>query len=168
MAAGANAAASESIADRTVVITRELNAPARIVFEAMSKPEHVIKWFGPVGWPLTKCDMDFRVGGKFSFAMTGPNGVQNTPFGGTYREIVPNQRIVYDNGFEIEGAGRMVHTITLEEKGDKTLLTFSTLFDTVAMRNEHVGMGFVVGVNSGFDQLGDLVDTMARSADRKG
>lgn len=164
MAASASAAASESIAARTVVITRELNAPARIVFEAMSKPEHVIKWFGPVGWPLTKCEMDFRVGGKFSFAMTGPSGEQNTPFGGTYREIVPGKRIVYDNGFEIEGAGRMVHTITLEEKGGKTLLTFSTLFDTVAMRNEHVGVGFVVGVNSGFDQLNDLVETMAKNA----
>lgn len=53
-------------------------------------------------------------------------------------------------------------------QGDKTLPTFSALFDTVAMRNEHVGMGFVVGVNSGLDPLNDLVDTMARSTDRKG
>ena len=160
----ASAAVNESIADRTFVITRELSAPVHIVFEAMSKPEHAIKWVGPVGWPLTLCDMDFRVGGKFRFAMTGPNGVQNTPFGGTYREIERNRRIVYDNGFLLEGAGRMIHTITLEPRGDKTLLTFSTLFDTIAMRNEHIGMGFEEGVNSGFDQLDDLVVTMAKPA----
>lgn len=155
---------SESAADRTVVITREFDAPARLLFDAMSKPEHVMKWFGPKGWPLTMCEMDFREGGKFRFAMTGSSGVQNTPFGGTYREIVPNRRIVYDNGFEIPGAGRMLTTISLDEKGGKTMLTFTTVFDTVAMRNEHVGMGFVQGVNSGFDQLVDVVAGLVRAA----
>lgn len=159
----ANAAAGEPIAERTVFITRVFEAPARLVFEAMSRPEHVMKWFGPVGWPLTLCEMDFRVGGKFRFAMTGPSGVQNMPFGGTYREIESNRRIVYDNGFEIAGAGRMVVTITLEEKDGRTVLTMSTLFDTVAMCREHVGMGFEQGVNSGFDQLAALVASMVRS-----
>ena len=50
-----------------------------------------MKWFGPKGWPVTMCEMDFRVGGSFRFAMTGPSGKQNTPFGGEYREIVPNR-----------------------------------------------------------------------------
>ncbi|MDB5487487.1 MAG: ATPase [Reyranella sp.] len=153
----ASAAQGDKPADRTVVITRTLDAPARLVFLAMSKPEHVMKWFGPVGWPLTMCEMDFRVGGKFCFAMTGSSGVQNMPFGGTYREIVKDRRIVYDNGFEIAGAGRMVVTINLDEKDGKTTLTMSTLFDTQAMYNEHVGMGFVQGTNSGFDQLVDVV-----------
>ncbi len=84
----ANAAASESIADREVVITRTYDAPARLLFEAWSKPEHLMKWFGPVGWPLTLCEVDFRKGGRFRFAMTGPSGQQNTPFGGEYLEIV--------------------------------------------------------------------------------
>ncbi len=152
-----------SPADRTVVITRTLDAPANIVFLAMSKPEHVMKWFGPVGWPLTMCEMDFRVGGKFRFAMTGSSGVQNMPFGGTYREIVKDRRIVYDNGFEIAGAGRMVVTIDLDEKDGKTTLTMSTLFDTQSMYSEHVGMGFVQGVNSGFDQLVDVVTVLRRA-----
>ena len=159
----ASAAQSESPADRTVVITRSFDAPARLVFLAMSKPEHVMKWFGPVGWPLTMCEMDFRVGGKFRFAMTGSSGVQNMPFGGTYREIEKDRRIVYDNGFEIAGAGRMVVTIDLDEKDGKTMLTMSTLFDTQAMYNEHVGMGFMQGVNSGFDQLVDVVAALRRA-----
>src|SRR5690348_4525996 len=107
----ATANANEPEADRTVVITRVFDAPARLLFLAYSKPEHVMKWFGPKGWPVTMCEMDFRVGGQFRMAMTGPSGKQNLPFGGQYLEIVPNERIVYDNGFEKPGAERMVVTV---------------------------------------------------------
>jgi uncharacterized protein YndB with AHSA1/START domain len=148
---------TETDAERSVVITRVYDAPARLLFEAWSKPEHMMKWFGPKGWPLTLCEMDFRVGGRYRFAMTGPSGEQNTPFGGEYLEIVPNRKIVFDNGFELPGAGRMVMTITFDEKGGKTTLTSHTLFESVAMRTEHVGMGFVEGTNSGLDQLADVV-----------
>lgn len=144
-------------ADRVVIITRIFDAPASLVFKALSQPEHVIKWFGPKGWPLTLCEMDFRVGGSFRFAMTGPTGVQNTPFGGTYLEIVPDRKIVYDNGFETPGAEKMVVTLTLAEEAGKTLLTMHTLFASVAMHDTHVGYGFVQGTNSGLDQLDDLL-----------
>jgi uncharacterized protein YndB with AHSA1/START domain len=152
----ANAEASEPIADREVVITRVFEAPARFLFEAYSKPEHIKKWFGPRGWPVTLCEMDFRKGGRFRFQMTGPGGQKNTPFGGEYLEIVPNQKIVYDNGFEMPGAERMVVTVTFDEKGEKTTLTIHTLFGSVAMKNEHVGLGFLQGVGSGLDQLAEL------------
>jgi uncharacterized protein YndB with AHSA1/START domain len=86
-----NAVASEPESQREVIITRVFDAPARFLFEAYSKPEHIMRWFGPKGWPVTLCEMDFRVGGKFRFAMTGPSGRQNTPFGGEYLEILPKQ-----------------------------------------------------------------------------
>ncbi len=149
--------AVESIADREVVITRVFDAPARLLFEAYSKPEHVTKWFGPKGWPVTLCEMDFRKGGRFRFALTGPDGKQGTPFGGEYLEIVPNRKIVYDNGFETPGAEKMVVTITYEEQAGKTTLTIHTLFASVAMKNEHVGGGYERGVGSGLDQLADVV-----------
>ena len=149
---------SEPAADREVNITRVFDAPARLLFEAYSRPEHVMKWFGPKGWPLTLCEMDFRVGGRFRFQMTGPDGQKNTPFGGEYLEIVANRRIVYDNGFETPGAERMVVTVTYDEAADgRTTLTVHTLFASVAMRNIHVGGGFVEGTNSGIDQLVDVV-----------
>ena len=151
---------NESIADREVVITREFDAPARQLFEAYCKPEHVMKWFGPKGWPLTLCEMDFRVGGRFRFAMTGPDGKQNTPFGGEYLEIVPNRKIVYDNAFETPGAEKMTVTMTYDEKVERTTLTIHTLFASVAMKNEHVGGGFVQGVGSGLDQLAGVVAEM--------
>jgi uncharacterized protein YndB with AHSA1/START domain len=154
------ASASEPAAEREVVITRVFDVPARFLFEAWSKPEHVRQWFGPKGWPITLCEIDFRVGGRFRFAMTGLDGKQNTPFGGTYLEIVPNRRIVYDNAFELPGAETMIVTVTFDEKLGKTTLTIRTLFASVAMFNEHVGGGFVEGVGSGLDQLADVAARM--------
>jgi uncharacterized protein YndB with AHSA1/START domain len=155
-----NRSAAEPEADRELVIERTYDAPARLLFEAWRKPEHLMKWFGPVGWPLTLCEVDFRVGGKWRFAMTGASGKQNTPFGGTYLEIVPNKKIVFDNTFEAPGAETMIMTITFEEKGGRTKLTHHTLFGSVAMKAAHVGAGFVAGTNSGLDQLGDVLAAM--------
>lgn len=157
---GTNEGKNEPASAREVVITRVFDAPARLLFEAYSKPEHIKKWFGPVGWPVTLCEMDFRKGGRFRFAMTGPSGEQNTPFGGEYLEIVPNAKIVFSNGFEEPGAERMLMTVTFDEAGGKTTLTIHTLFGSVAMRNEHVGGGFVDGTNSALDQLAALVASL--------
>ena len=143
---------------RSITITRLFDAPPHLVFLAHSKPEHVKRWFGPVGWPLTMCEMDFRTGGSFRFAMTGPTGVQNPAFGGNYLEIVPNERIVYDNSFELPGAETMVTTVTFEEQpGGRTLLTHHTVFGSLAMHATHIGAGFEAGTNSGLDQLEDVV-----------
>lgn len=158
----ANEKAAEPAADRELVITRTFDAPARLLFKAWSTREHIMKWFGPVGWPVTMCEMDFRVGGRWRMAMTGPSGNQNTPFGGTYLEIVPDRRIVFDNGFETPGAERMIMTITFEEMDGKTTLTHHTLFASAAMKKSHVGAGFVAGTNSGLDQLADVVAAMRR------
>ncbi len=148
-----------------VVITRDYDAPARLLFEAWSKPEHLKKWFGPKGWPLTMCEMDFRVGGRFRFAMTGPSGVQNTPFGGEYLEIVPEpEDRLRQRASRQPGAEKMIMTVTFDEKDGQTTLTIHTLFASVAMKNEHVGVGFEQGINSGLDQLGDLVAALKAAA----
>jgi uncharacterized protein YndB with AHSA1/START domain len=151
--------AERSTADREVVIVRVFDIPARFLFEAYSKAEHLKRWFGPKGWPLTLCEVDFRPGGRYRFAMTGPSGEQNTPFGGQYLEIIPNRRIVFDNRFETPGAETMVMTVTFDEAPDgrTTTLTLHTLFASAAMREEHVSRGFVEGTGSGFDQLADVV-----------
>ncbi|WP_437671585.1 SRPBCC domain-containing protein [Sorangium sp. So ce131] len=156
----ANENSSEPAAEREYVITRVFDAPARLLFEAYSKPEHIKRWFGPRGWPVTLCEMDFRTGGRFRFAMTGPSGQQNTPFGGEYLEIVQDRKIVYDNGFESPGAERMIVTVTFEESGGKTTLTIHTLFGSIAMKNDHLGLGYEQGVGSGLDQLAELAAEM--------
>ena len=158
----ANDSGVEPIAEREVVITRVFDVPARLLFEAYSTPEHLMQWFGPPGWPLTLCEMDFRVGGRFRFAMTGPDGKQGTPFGGEYLEIVPNRKIVYTGAFETPGAETMTVTITFDEDEQRgqTTLTIHTLFASVAMKNEHLGMGYAQGIASGLDQLADVVAEM--------
>jgi uncharacterized protein YndB with AHSA1/START domain len=148
--------AAEPTTDREVVITRVIDAPARFLFLAYSRPEYVMRWFGPKGWPLTTCEMDFRIGGRFRFGMTGPDGTAGPLFGGEYLEIVPNSKIVYDNGFD--GAPKMLLTITFDEMADgRTTLTIHTLFPTVAMKDEHMGYGYAQGIESGLGQFADFV-----------
>ena len=140
--------------DREITLTRVIDAPAALLFEAYSRPEHIMRWFGPVGWPVTLAEIDFRVGGAFRFAMTGPSGAQNDPFGGTYLEIVPNRKIVYDNGFNFEKM--MVVTVTFDAVNGKTTLTLHTVFASDEIAKMHIGGGFEEGANSGLDQLEDL------------
>lgn len=150
--------------EREIVISRVIDAPAEVVFAAYANPELVKKWFGPKGYPLTHCEMDFSVGGRFRFAMTGPSGKQNPAFGGEYLEIVPNERIVFTNGFELPGASRMIVTYTYEEIDGKTVFTIRTLFETVEERDQHIRLGFTAGYNSALDNMESVVSEMKAGA----
>jgi uncharacterized protein YndB with AHSA1/START domain len=156
-----DAQTTEPEADRTAVISRRMAVPARYLFAAHSKAAHISRWFGPVGYPVTKCDYDFRVGGQWRMVMTGPDGADGPPFGGTFLEIVPNRRIVYSNGFE-DGKGgamdlshagaKMILTTIFEEDEGITTVTVSILFATIAMKEEFLGIGMLEGLGSGLDQ----------------
>lgn len=143
--------------EREIVISRVIEAPVAVVFEACATPDQVKRWFGPKGYPLTHCEMDFSVGGRFRFAMTGPDGTQNPFFGGEYLEIVPNEKIVFTNGFELPGATRMVVTYGFHEEDGKTTFTIRTLFPTAAERDEHIRLGYECGTNSAIDNLKAVV-----------
>ncbi len=149
-------------ADLEDVINRDFDAPARLLFKAWSSAEHLLKWFGPKGWPLTLCEVDFKVGGRFRFAMTGSSGVQNTPFGGEYLEIVPDRKIVFDNGFEEPGAEHVIVTVEFDEQDGKTRLSVRTLFPTIAMKEMFMNSGYAQGYASAFDQLDALLDELKR------
>ncbi|MCY1127594.1 SRPBCC domain-containing protein [Frigidibacter sp. RF13] len=151
----------ESEAERTAVISRKIPVPARYLFAAHASADHISRWFGPVGYPVTSCDYDFRVGGRWRMVMTSPDGVEGPPFGGTILDIEPNRRIVYSNRFEdgvggemnLRNAGdEMIHTVTFDEVGGFTTVTVSILFATVAMKEEFLGIGMLEGISSGLDQ----------------
>ena len=148
---------SQDTRDRELTVVRVFDAPARVLFKAHAERDHIMRWFGPAGYPVTHCELDFRVGGKWRMAMTGPDGTQNPPFGGTYLEIVPDRKIVWDNGFEAEGSPRMVTSFLFEEVDGKTTLTMKTVFESKAMRDEYLGVGMEEGINSGLDQLQAVV-----------
>ncbi len=153
--------AADPAADREVTITRVFDAPARLLFEAHSKPQHVLAWFGPPGCPLALCEMDFRTGGRYRFAMKDPQGQLMTPFGGEYLEIIENKKISYSNTFESPGAETMVVTVTFAEHAGRTTVVIHTLFGSPKQRQEHMGRGYQAGVNAGLDQLGAVVAAMA-------
>jgi uncharacterized protein YndB with AHSA1/START domain len=147
--------------ERQLTITRDFEAPAPLLFLAHSKSEHLLRWFGPEGYPLALCEIDFRVGGKYRFAMKGPDGKLMTPFGGEYLEIVPNRKISYSNTFELPGAETMVVTVTFADHGPRTTLSIHTLFASASQMKSHTRMGYEQGVASGLVQLAQVVSRMA-------
>lgn len=160
----------ESEADRTAVISRKIPVAAKYLFKAHSAAEHIARWFGPVGYPVTQCDYDFRVGGRWRMVMTGPDGVAGPPFGGTFLEIVPGRRIVFTDGFEDgkggdmglkHAGGKIIFTTSFDEVDGVTTVTISILFSTVAMKEEFLGIGMLEGLSSGLDQWEGVARALA-------
>jgi uncharacterized protein YndB with AHSA1/START domain len=151
---------SAILADDELRITREFDAPAAMMFALWSQPEHLKRWMGPATFTCPVAEIDFRVGGAYRMLIMSPAHGENW-FGGIYREIVPNKRIVFTFAWDNDGpsAGlEMVVTITFQEKGGKTVQTFHQRpFRDVGARDRHVG-----GWTSGFDKLADYVATIAK------
>ena len=116
----------ERKSERELVITRTFNGPARIVFEAWTKPELLKRWWVPksIGVSLLSCETDVRVGGEYRFEF-GREGSKPMAFFGEYLEVVPHSRLVWTNEESEDGA---VTTVTFEDKGGKTLLVMHELY----------------------------------------
>jgi uncharacterized protein YndB with AHSA1/START domain len=145
--------------DREIVITRVFDAPRRLVFEAISKPEHVTRWWGPKSMAMVSCEMDFRPGGAWRFVKRGPDG-NDYGFRGVYREIEPPERIVQTFEFELMPGHVSVETATLEEQNGKTKLTVRCLYQSVEDRDGHYNSGMEAGMKESHDRLAELINTM--------
>jgi uncharacterized protein YndB with AHSA1/START domain len=105
------------------VTTRDFDAPRRLVFEAWTKSQHLIRWWGPRRFTLPTCEIDFHVGGAYRFVMRGPDG-KDYSMKGIYREIVAPERIVFTAALDDEPPDReIVTTVTFAEQEGKTRLT---------------------------------------------
>ena len=147
--------------DREIRLTRVFNAPRGLIFEAMSKPEHVARWWGPREYTTMVSDMDFRVGGAWRFVLRMTDGSDH-PFQGVYREIVPAERLVYTECYDVPSMGspEWLTTITFEEFGGKTKLTLHR--SAVALNGVAVSM--LEGMKPGWTQsLDRLAEHLARS-----
>ena len=139
----------ERKSERELVVTRTFNAPARIVFEAWTRPELIKRWWVPksLDMKLLECEMDVRTGGKYRLVFGG-----GIPFYGRYIEVTPPSRIVWTNDESDNGA---VTTVTFEEKDGKTLLVLHELYPSKeAFEAEH-GMEDAMGET--FEQLEELL-----------
>lgn len=129
-------------ADRTLVITRVLDAPREIVFAAWVEERQAAQWWGPKGFTSVACTMDVQVGGRWRRVMRSPDGVEHRARG-IYREIVPPERLVFTYSWE-RNPGHDRHetlvTLTFADLGGRTALTLRQEgFETIAARDDHRG-----------------------------
>jgi uncharacterized protein YndB with AHSA1/START domain len=145
----------ERTSDRELVVTRTFDGPARIVFEAWTRPALFRQWWVPksMGMSLRSCEMDVRVGGKYRLEFE-PDGVA---FFGTYLEVTPHSRLVWSN--EEGGEGGPVTTVTFEEKGGKTLLVMHELYSSKEALDEDIASGSISWSDETFDQLDEFLDS---------
>lgn len=150
--------------DREIVLTRLFDAPRRLVFEAMSKPEHVRRWWGILDerYSVTLCKIDLRVGGAWRFVGRGPQG--EFAFHGVYREIAAPERVVFTEIFEPFPDVESVVTSILSEEGGKTRLTVTVLYPSLEVRDSVLETGMARGAAISYDRLEDLVRELQRTA----
>ena len=145
--------------DREVEMTRVFDAPRHLVFDAMTKPELLKQWFGPHGWTLVVCEVDFRVGGAWRFVLEGP-GNERMGMSGTYLEIVPGERTVHSESFD-EYPGDSTVTIVLTEHQGRTTLTGTVRYESQEVRDAVVASGMEHGAAETYDRLAGLLPSLA-------
>ena len=143
--------------DTAITITRVFDAPRHLVFEAMTKPEHIRKWWGILddGYSVPVCEMDLRPGGKWHFVGAGPKG-QSPDFYGEVREVTPPERLVYTEIFAPFPDVESVVTSVLTEEGGKTRLTVSCEYPSKQVRDMVVTSGMERGAALSYDRLEEV------------
>jgi uncharacterized protein YndB with AHSA1/START domain len=145
------------VRDRALVLTYEVSAPPALVFEAYSKAEHLMQWFGPREWPLAVCEVDFRPGGQWHYCMRGPAGEESWGLA-TYREIVEPSRIAYQDAFSdaqrsiIPPLAEVTVEFT-ESRPGRTLITTESVYESNEQRDQVVRMGVEEGFRETLERL---------------
>jgi uncharacterized protein YndB with AHSA1/START domain len=154
----------ERRSERELVVTRTFNGPARIVFEAWTKPELLKRWWAPksTGVSLLSCEADVRVGGTYRFVF-GHGSSKPVAFYGKYIEVTPHSRLVWTNDESDDGA---VTTVTFEERGGKTLLVMHELYPSKKALDGAIA-GMEGGMGETFEQLDELLVTLGASVGRR-
>jgi uncharacterized protein YndB with AHSA1/START domain len=144
--------------DREIVMTRVFDAPRRLVFDALTKPELVKKWLlGPPGWTMPVCEIDARVGGAYRFLWRGADGTEMGSRG-VCREIVPPERFVATERFDDAWyPGEALVTYVLVEEGGKTMLTLTVLYESREARDSVLKTPMEKGVAMSYDRLAEVL-----------
>lgn len=146
--------------DTDIVMTRTFNAPRDLVFEAHTKPEHVRQWWGMRGSVLSICEIDFRVGGEWRWALEMPEGTDDVEFYGVYLEIERPARLVNTEVFApFPDAGSTV-AITLEERDGKTFYTSVASYPSKEVRDMVIESGMEPGASESLDRLEELAQSL--------
>jgi uncharacterized protein YndB with AHSA1/START domain len=152
----------ERRSDRELVVSRTVNGPARLVFDAWTRPELLEQWWAPKSFPISllSCETDVRVGGRYRLVF-GYEG-STIEFFGRYVEVTAPSRLVWTND---EGDdGETVTTVTFEERGGTTLLTVHDLYPSKEALDAAIASGSTSGMPESLDQLDELLATLGASA----
>jgi len=145
----------ERKSERELVVTRTVNGPARLVFEAWTQAELFQRWWVPKSLCLTllSCELDVRVGGVYRLVFKHPAGLEPMAFHGRYLEVTPHSRLVWTN--EEAGGSGQITTVTFEEKAGRTLVVMHDLYPSKEALDE--GFGSTDGMDETFNQLDELL-----------
>ncbi len=140
--------------DREIVMTRTFDAPRGLVWEALSKPEHMREWWGPRGFTMPVCEIDLRVGGWYRYVWRNDGDGREFGMDGEHREIVASERVVT---IERSDGGEVICTLALAEQGGRTTLTHTMLFATPESRDQALQSGMTDGMGASYDGLEKLI-----------
>ena len=148
--------------DREIVMTRLFDAPRDLVFEAMTKPEHVRKWWGNLDdrYSMLVCDIDLRPGGAWRFVGKHPGG--EVAFRGVYREIAPPDRLVFTEIYEPYPDVESVITAIFSEENGKTRLTSTCVYPSLDVRNMVINSGMEKGAAISYDRLEEVAQSLQK------
>lgn len=140
--------------DREITVTRELNAPRHLVFDAFTKPEILKRWlFGPDGWTMTHCEWNLFVRGTYRYEWSGPNG-ETMGLGGVCKEVVAPERIVATEKFDGDWyPEESLVTITFTEENGRTRVATNILYANTETRDGMLKSGMDSGMEAGYKRL---------------
>jgi uncharacterized protein YndB with AHSA1/START domain len=147
--------------EREVVMTRDFDAPRDLVFDALTRPELLKRWYGPRGWSLVVCEIDLRVGGAWRFVTRRADG-RDVGQHGVYREIVRPERLVNTESWEDWNPGEVLVTALLAEQGGTTTLTSTLLFPSREVRDMLIQSGMTSGAAETYDKLAEHLASVTR------
>ena len=150
--------------DREILIEREFDAPKHLVYEAITKPDLVQKWWGAQRGDGVTCEADVRVGGKWRYVMTAGTSGEQVGFHGEYRDLVENERIVSTEVFEapfLTDEDASVNTVTLTERDGRTHMSVHCVYRLPEHRDAVMASGMEAGAQESYDDLEDVARSRA-------
>jgi uncharacterized protein YndB with AHSA1/START domain len=153
--------AVETPDDTSVVVRRQFGAPPDRVWRAMTEPEHVRRWLATPDFPLTTCDMDVRVGGRYRWVFGDPEAGPSMGVSGTFDEVERPERLVSTEQFD-DFPGPSVNTLLLSASGDaETSMSLTVRYPTQEIRDGWVASGMTVGLGTGYERLDGVLGQVA-------
>jgi len=155
---------------REIRVTRDFDAPRRLVFDAFTKPELVRRWLlGPPGWTMPLCEIDLRVGGAYRYVWRSEQDGSQMALGGVFREITPVERLIATEKFDDAWyPGEALDTTVFIEIGAITRTTITILYESQEARDTARRSGMEHGMAAGYERLEKLLPTLSGEPTRAG